>query len=79
MIGRIERGLAAPSFETLEKLATELDVPVACFFQVGAYTGGRSESTMSRIIEWLSRLDADDLEWVEELLRVAVRRKVRAS
>jgi len=79
MIGRIERGLAAPSFETLESLAAELDVSVASFFQVGGYEAGATESAMSRIVDWLSRLDADDLEWVEELLKVAVRRKVRAS
>lgn len=29
----VERGINAPSFETLEKLAIALGVPVKCFFE----------------------------------------------
>jgi transcriptional regulator with XRE-family HTH domain len=79
MIGRVERGAAAPSFETLTALAAATDVPVAAFFQLGSYTVGTANTPLSRIVNRLSKLDADDLEWAEELLRVAMRRKVRAS
>lgn len=79
MIGRIERGAAAPSFETLEALSSVLEVPVAAFFKAGAYEAGIARETLARIMDRLSKLDADDLEWADEMLRVAMRRKVRAS
>ena len=78
MIGRVERGTAAPSFETLAALAAATDVPVAAFFQLGTYMAG-TDTPLSRIVDRLSKLDAGDLEWADDILRVAMRRKMRAS
>ena len=79
MIGRIERGVSAPSFETLEALANALDVSVGAFFQVGPFMAGDGNEPLARIVARLSRLDADDLEWTDELIKIALGRKVRAA
>lgn len=78
MIGRIERGAAAPSFETLEALAAALGVSVGAFFQIGPFKVGEGNAPLARIVARLSRLDADELEWADELIKVALGRKRRA-
>jgi transcriptional regulator with XRE-family HTH domain len=79
MIGRIERGGASPSFETLQHLSRALATPVRDFFGVGPFEAeeGRSDP-LQRLLHTLSALDPADLEWTERLLQVALGRKVRA-
>lgn len=52
MISKIERGIAAPSFTTVEKLSEVLEVPEVAFFGVGlsspATTRGRANSRKFR-------------------------------
>ncbi len=79
MIGRIERGVAAPSFETLEALSAAMGVPVGAFFQVDGFQAGAGNEPLARIVDRLSHLDADDLQWADDLLRIAIGRKVRAA
>jgi len=79
LIGRIERGAAAPSFETLDALARALDVSVGDFFQVGRFRAGNSDRALARIVIQLSQLSNQDLEWAEKLLKVALERRGRAD
>lgn len=79
LIGKIERGGAAASFDTLEALAKALDVPVSAFFQIGNYEAGGSNPILAKIVNRLAKLDPDDLEWADRLLSVGLSRKIRAA
>lgn len=80
MVNRIERGVAAPSFETLEAFSRVLRVDVRDFFGAGPYAAGTSkDDPLVRLIERISNLDQTDREWVDQLVAVALRRKVRNS
>lgn len=78
MINRVERGRTAPSLETLERLASAFEVPVRDMFQIGnhAVVAGRDDALV-RLIGRVSGLSSEDLAWVDELVRVALARKVR--
>jgi transcriptional regulator with XRE-family HTH domain len=71
LIGRIERGVSAPSFETLEAFAGELGVPVAQFFELD---GTAPDGPLFRIAKRLAQLSEEDLQWAEKLLTVALSR-----
>jgi transcriptional regulator with XRE-family HTH domain len=60
---KIERGIAAPSFTTIEKLLEILDVPEVVLFGVPLIitTGGESTDILSKIQTKLSRLNEDQL------------------
>lgn len=67
---RIERGAGAPSFDALDALADALSCSVADLFlpmTVLAEAGARLEVL-------LSSAQDDDLAWLEDLIRVAIRR-----
>src|SRR5690242_9176557 len=70
MISKIERGIASPSFTTIEKLADVLDVPEVVFFGVGLIVTGTGERTriLSRIHTKLSRLNEDKLVRADKIL-----------
>jgi len=74
LIGRIERGAAAPSFETIEAIATALQIPVRDFFGSGPHAVG-TDDAMGRVIVRLSRLSPADLAWAERLLETALTRR----
>lgn len=78
-IGRIERGAVAPSFETLADFSRVLDVPVREFFGAGSYAAaaGRSDALV-RLVDRVSGLDNDDLDWVDRLVTTALARKSRS-
>jgi transcriptional regulator with XRE-family HTH domain len=78
MITRIERGEVGVSLETLEKLATGLGVEVRDLFP-GPDQGGGSVANepLENLVRRVSNLAPDDLKWVDELVRVALARKVR--
>jgi transcriptional regulator with XRE-family HTH domain len=44
-ISQLERGRSLPSFETLERLALALDVPIRDFFDVGKGDDGSMQRT----------------------------------
>ena len=77
LIGRIERGDTAPSFETLEAIAGALNVDVRDLFGVGDYAAGQEidNGPLSRLIGKVAKLDADDLEWITSLVELALSRK----
>ncbi|GAB1717350.1 MAG: hypothetical protein NTAFB05_23920 [Nitrobacter sp.] len=70
MVSKIERGIAAPSFTTVEKLSEILDVPEVVFFGVGLIVTTDSERTriLSKIQTKLSRLNEDQLVRADRLL-----------
>jgi transcriptional regulator with XRE-family HTH domain len=76
MIGRLERGDAAPSFETIGELSHILEVSIGELF-AGAVTTPVNESprakTLSRILELLSRANDADLKRVERIILAALK------
>ena len=78
-VGGIERGKAAPSFETLTDLSEALGVPVREFFGAGSYAAeaGRGDALV-RLVDRVSGLDNDDVEWIDRLVTIALARKSRS-
>lgn len=78
-VSRIERGAVAPSFETLADFSRVLSVPVREFFGAGSYAAeaGRSDALV-RLVDRVSGLDNDDLEWIDRLVTIALARKSRS-
>lgn len=80
MINRVERGRIAPSFETLEALAQAFGTSVRELFGIGDYDAGVDHSDgLVRLIGRLSKLDPDDLEWIDRLVTAALSRASRPS
>ena len=79
MINRVEGGRVVPSLGTVEVLAGLFGIPVRDMFQIGdhAVQAGRDDALV-RLIGRVSGLSSDDLTWVDELVRVALARKVRS-
>ena len=63
MIGKIERGKAAPSFPSVEKIAAVLEVPEAVLFSAGTMTvpTGERGRLLQRINIQLSKLNNNAL------------------
>jgi transcriptional regulator with XRE-family HTH domain len=77
-IGRIERGEVAPSLKTLGEIASALGVEVRDLFGVGDFAAkDRRNDPLLRIVERLSTLSADDIDWADKLLTLALNRKSR--
>ena len=78
-ISSIERGKSAPSFETLSDLSEALGVSVREFFGTGSYAAeaGRNDALV-RLVDRVSGLDNDDLEWIDRLVTTALARKSRS-
>jgi transcriptional regulator with XRE-family HTH domain len=78
MVNRIERGVAAPSFETLEALSAALETAPRDFFGLGQYearAGG--DRGLERLLDRVAGLDPDDVDWIDRLVALALARKVR--
>ena len=69
MLGRIERGRSAPSLDTLEEIARVLQTPVRDFFG-----SGPAEEGIGRIVQRLSGLNPDEIDWVDHVVAAALRR-----
>lgn len=77
-IGRIERGEITPSIKTLEQLAQALSVDVRDFFGAGDFAvKDRKGDPLVRILDRLSSLGPDDLDWIDKMLALVLSRKVR--
>jgi transcriptional regulator with XRE-family HTH domain len=74
MISQIERGVAAPSFATIERLAEVLGVPEVVLFGVGLIVTPDTDRTriLTRIQSKLSRLNEDQLARAERMLGALV-------
>lgn len=69
-VRRIERGLGAPSFDALDALASALACEVADLFG----TMSPRDTVRARIDALLTAAPDADLLWLEDLVRVAIRR-----
>ncbi|MDF1633255.1 helix-turn-helix transcriptional regulator [Mycoplana sp. MJR14] len=74
MISKIERGIAAPSFTTVEKLSEVLNVPGAVFFGVGLVVTSDNARTrqLAKIQTQLSRMNEDQLVRASKLLAALI-------
>lgn len=73
MVARVEAGATGSSFATIEKFANALDVDASELFNAQA---NRSKQRKT-VIDFASRLSAlsdEELAWLTELMRVALRR-----
>lgn len=72
MIGKIERGEAAPSFPSVERIAAALDVPEAVLFSSGTMTvpTGERGRLLQRINIQLSKLNNNGLARAAKMLTV---------
>ena len=77
MIGRLERGQAAPSLETIEKLSAAFGVSAAILLGGAPFAEDATserERMMQRLFGLLSNADDRDLERVEQVLAAMLRR-----
>lgn len=74
MVGRIERGQASPSLDTVAKLSHRLDVSAAALFggQTAKVRGERSK-IIETILSSLGRLDGQELERVQRVIIAATK------
>ncbi len=77
LVGRIERGETAPSFETLEALSSALETPVRNFFGIGSYEAGTKtkDDPLEKIISRTVGMSHADLVWLDSLIENALARK----
>jgi transcriptional regulator with XRE-family HTH domain len=70
MMGKIERGETAPSFDSVEKIAAALDVPEGALFATGPMTEptGERGRLLQRINIQLSKLNNNDLARAVKML-----------
>jgi transcriptional regulator with XRE-family HTH domain len=70
MISKMERGIAAPSFGTLERLAAVLEVPEPLFFSIGftAAPDGERGQLLQKIHVVLSRMNGEQLARAHQVL-----------
>lgn len=74
-VGKIERGTAAPSFRTLDKLCRELGISPRSLFPADKYERQKPASTaLEKLISKASHLNDKDIEWILELLETAERK-----
>lgn len=70
-IGKIERGRAAPLFETAEKIASALDIPAPALFGAASSAGtGERARLLIEINSTLSRMNDDQLGRAAKMLKV---------
>ncbi|PIB92604.1 helix-turn-helix domain-containing protein [Caulobacter sp. FWC2] len=72
----LEAGSNAPTFETLVRLAAVFDMPLRDLFGVGEFAikDGR-EDPLVGIVQRLSGLTTEELEWIDEVLAITLRFK----
>lgn len=73
-VSALERGLALPSFETLEKLAAALDVPVRDFFDVEVGSSDARMLLLTRLMMQARTLSDADLEIALDQIAALARR-----
>lgn len=76
-ISALERGLALPSFETLEKLADALDLPVRDFFDLEEDTSEARVQMLTRLMIHARALSDADLEIAVGQVALLVRRQAK--
>lgn len=74
-IGRVERGHASASLNTLAAISSALETPVRDLFGVDTYVAAGANDAMARVVGRLASLPPADLEWADRLLVTALSRK----
>jgi transcriptional regulator with XRE-family HTH domain len=71
MVGKIERGVTAPSFDTIEKIASVLEIPEAALFSAGPLhlPAGERGKLIQRIHVQLSKLNTQELGRASRMLK----------
>ncbi|WP_086018838.1 helix-turn-helix domain-containing protein [Sinorhizobium fredii] len=74
MISKIERGIAAPSFSTIERLTEVLEVPEVAFFGVGLVVTSNNARTrqLAKIQTQLSRMNEEQLARASKMLSALI-------
>lgn len=67
-IGKIERGAAAPSFDTASKIASELEVDPTALFGATAVVEGARGKLLSQIQKSLARMNEEQLARASKML-----------
>tara|TARA_R110000787_G_scaffold189852_1_gene301413 strand:- start:298 stop:618 length:321 start_codon:yes stop_codon:yes gene_type:complete len=67
-IGKVERGISAPLFETVEKIADALNVPPQNLFGVKSFPPGERGELLAEISGVLANLNHKQLERVRKML-----------
>ncbi|UGX85227.1 helix-turn-helix domain-containing protein [Phyllobacterium meliloti] len=69
-IGKIERGKAAPLFDTADKIASALNVPTPVLFGAGTVPGtGERARLLTDIHRTLSRMNDEQLDRAAKMLK----------
>ena len=77
MIGRLERGEAAPSIDTVETLSRVLSVPASVLFGGSSFSGGPltdREEALQRMFAMVGGLSDGDVLWLERVILEVLRR-----
>jgi transcriptional regulator with XRE-family HTH domain len=67
-IGKIERGAAAPSFETVERIATALGIAPIALFDAGTLPDGERGRLIAQIQETLAAMDEEQMARAARML-----------
>ena len=75
-IGKIERGVAAPSFATVEHIAAALEVPAAALFGAGdaAIPKGKRGQLLARVNLAFSAMNEDEMARIARMLEAYIGR-----
>lgn len=72
-IGRIERGKLSPGLDTLEAIATALQVDLRDLFGAGEFSAKtRREDPLAKLMDRVLSLSDEDAEWIGKLIAVAL-------
>ncbi len=77
MTGRLERGEAAPSIDTVETLSRVLSVPAAVLFGGSSFSDGTltdREEALQRIFAMVGSLSDGEVLWLERVIAEVLRR-----
>ena len=74
MISKVERGIAAPSFPLIEKLAEALGVPEMVFFGIGLVVApdGERSRLVAKLQTTLSRMNNEQLARANRMLAALI-------
>ena len=75
MIGQMETGVSAPSFNTVETLAHALEIDPSELFTTNILNKSVTSRHIHDISAELSKLDETDLLWVRGIIEAALNRK----
>ena len=71
-IGKIERGAAAPSFRTIDKLCRKLGISPRSLFPAEKYIRHQPASTaMENLVTKASKLTDAEVNWIIDLIEIA--------